>query len=49
MGRMRTSPETDEHPPAEEQAAPRLRVAPVAIDGETLPIARSEVSAMGEK
>ena len=50
VGRMRTSPEADEHSPAEEeQAAPRLRVAPVVIDGETLPIARSEVSAMGEE
>lgn len=47
---MRTSPETDEHTFAEEEhAAPRLRVAPGAIDGETLPIARSEVSAMGEE
>ena len=47
---MRTSPETDEHRPAEEeQAAPRLCVAPVPIEGEALPIARSEVSAMGEE
>ena len=47
---MRTSPETDEDTPAEEeQAAPRLRVAPATTDGEALPIARSEVSAMGEE
>jgi hypothetical protein len=45
---MRTSPETDEHAPAEEeQPAPRLHVAPAAVDGEPLPIARSEVPAMG--
>ncbi|RYB88421.1 hypothetical protein EUA06_21395 [Nocardioides glacieisoli] len=50
VGQMHTSSETDEHTPAEEeQAAPRLRVAPSASDGEPLPIARSEVSAMGEE
>jgi hypothetical protein len=47
---MGTSPEIDEHTPVEdEQAPPRLRLAPVTIDGETLPIARSEVPAMGEE
>ena len=47
---MRTSPEIDESTPAEdEQAPPRLRVAPATTDGEPVPIARSEVPAMGEE
>lgn len=50
VGQMRTSPEIDESTPAEdEQAPPRLRVAPATTDGEPVPIARSEVPAMGEE
>jgi hypothetical protein len=46
---MRTDPEIDEQAPAEEPTPPRLRVVPATTTGERVPIARSEVPAMGEE